>query len=350
MNLIIKKKICLILVVVLLSEEVRKILQNIETEFTQNTIKYLSKVSDRKINELTDLELFNLQKNLLMQANNLQETNKKVIKNYDKVLKENISLKQAESLRNGREFVKRLIDSVNKNKAQNGYNPLKNDTQNKELLFNQQMFTETYEKVQQAESYAMKNCLNNFFNILQGIFVYKAFDITIKRAIDLSAKKYIEEGATGGVNIGGKRFGFVSYADTMVKESVQNSFVKGIGITANSYGFRYCKIVAHTPACDTCLKWMNKLLIDDIDGEHTPDGKGTPFLSDAIIDGLFHFNCRCTKVPFIPGIDKELIKPKDFDKKQAQASYVAEQRQRYLQNKIRKRNKYEIMLWTMQRE
>lgn len=107
------------------------------------------------------------------------------------------------------------------------------------------------------------------------------------------------------------------------------------GERSQQYGLHYTLISGHPSSCPLCVPWQGAVLIDDVFSDGKPDGK-TPLLSQAINDGLYHYNCRHTRTVFIPGIDNAKLFDKDIASPEETAKrYAIEQQQRYNERKIR---------------
>lgn len=88
--------------------------------------------------------------------------------------------------------------------------------------------------------------------------------------------------------------------------------------------------------CPHCLKWVGKILIDDVYSGGKPDGKHT-LLSEAMADGFLHPRCKDGFTTYFPGISStpdpvtkdEMREAVQAEQEENQENYAARQAEKY---------------------
>lgn len=154
-----------------------------------------------------------------------------------------------------------------------------------------------------------------------------------RQEIDRVQGVFLQRGIT--VPSGGVEKALPSYIEFTERNQSQKLLLAAEGERAEEYGLHYAQISGHPSSCPKCTPWQLKIVIDDVFQAGKPDGK-TPLMSQAINEGLFHFNCRHERTVFIPGFDKERLQAKDVaSPKETATRYAIEQMQRYNERGIR---------------
>lgn len=158
--------------------------------------------------------------------------------------------------------------------------------------------------------------------------------MTLKQAIDMATKDFLDRGITCIQYSDGRRMNIASYAEMALRTASQRATFMADGEKRDQWGVHTIFVSAHANACDLCIPWQGKILIDDVysRGQKPRDGN-YPLLSDAIKEGLLHPNCRHTLATYFPGVTKL---PEVPDEETARKNYEAEQKQRYMERQIRK--------------
>ena len=158
--------------------------------------------------------------------------------------------------------------------------------------------------------------------------------MTLKQAVDMATMDFLNQGINCVLYADGRRVNIASYAEMSLRTASQRATFMADGLKRDRWGIHTIFVSAHANACDLCIPWQGKILIDDVysSGSRPKDGN-YPLLSEAIEAGLLHPNCRHTCATWFPGITQL---PKVPDEKLARANYEAEQKQRYMERQIRK--------------
>lgn len=155
---------------------------------------------------------------------------------------------------------------------------------------------------------------------------------TLDQAIDMATKEFLDAGIQCVQYKNGRRVNITSYAEMALRTASQRATFMGEGQQRTKWGVHTVVVSAHASACELCLPWQGKILIDDVYAQGKPTGQ-YPLLSQAMKAGLFHPNCRHLISTYFPGITSL---PKPIDEETARRNYEAEQKQRYIERQIRK--------------
>lgn len=158
--------------------------------------------------------------------------------------------------------------------------------------------------------------------------------MTLRQAVDLATKDFLDQGINCIEYKDGRRMNIASYAEMVLRTASQRATFMADGEKRNRWGVHTIFVSAHANACDLCIPWQGKVLIDDVysSGIRPRDGNH-PLLSEAMDKGLLHPNCRHTLATYLHGVT-EL--PKVPDEAEARKNYEAEQKQRYLERQVRR--------------
>lgn len=162
--------------------------------------------------------------------------------------------------------------------------------------------------------------------------------ISLEKAIDKATEDFLTKGIDSVVYKNGRHVNIATYAEMALRTASQRATFLGEGTKRDEYGNHLVVISTHLNCCKLCFPWQGQILIDDVfshpSEEYMVKRKGKyKLLSVAIKAGLLHPNCRHTLATWFEGISRT---PKIYDKEEAKKSYEAEQKQRALENAIRK--------------
>lgn len=156
---------------------------------------------------------------------------------------------------------------------------------------------------------------------------------TINQAIDMATKDFLEKGINSITYKDGKQVNIASYAEMCLRTASQRATFLGEGKKRDEYGIHLVVVTAHANTCKMCEPWQGKVLIDDIFSHGTKDDGDYPLLSEAVVKGFLHPNCRHTLATYFTGITRLPVVPNGED---AIKLYEAEQKQRYYERQLRK--------------
>ncbi|WP_312907237.1 phage minor capsid protein [Tissierella praeacuta] len=162
---------------------------------------------------------------------------------------------------------------------------------------------------------------------------YNTGTITLDKAIDMATKDFLEKGIDAITYSDGKKVNIASYAEMALRTTNHRAYLMGEGKKRQEIGIPFVVASAHATACELCVPWQGKILIDDVySGGKKEDGP-YPLLSEAMEKGFLHPNCRHNLSTYFPGIT---TLPKVPDEEKALENYKYEQQQRYIERQIRK--------------
>lgn len=176
--------------------------------------------------------------------------------------------------------------------------------------------------------------------------------ITLQKAIDMSVKDFLDKGINCIVYRDGRRVNIADYVRMALRTTATRANLQGMSAKIRQLGYDTVLVSSYGMCSDTCLSWQGRPYIDDVfsmwDGEIQERsngelwgkshycGKWFPLLSTAIHAGLFHPNCRHTMTMWRDG---DPIPPPQ-DNSEIQRRYRLEQKQRRLENNVRKAKRF----------
>jgi hypothetical protein len=154
---------------------------------------------------------------------------------------------------------------------------------------------------------------------------------TLGQAIDLAASDFLHDGINSIRYKNGALVNISSYAEMALRTSNKRAYLTGEGAMNNELGVYTVQVSSYGGCSETCLPWQGRVYVDDVYNSGKADGKHR-LLSLAISNGLYHPNCKHTHGPYLEGITSSTI---PFSRQRTQKVYQAEQKQRYIERKIR---------------
>ncbi|MCI9523582.1 MAG: capsid protein [Erysipelotrichaceae bacterium] len=161
---------------------------------------------------------------------------------------------------------------------------------------------------------------------------------TLYEAIDKACEKFLTKGIDSIVYKNGAHVNIVSYAEMALRTASHRATLLGEGSVRDKYNQHLIFVSTHANSCRLCLTWQGQVLIDDVfshpNDEYIKKYK-TKFklLSEAVKSGLLHPNCRHSVATWFESVSRL---PKPVDDEIAIKNYEIEQKQRQLENAIRK--------------
>ncbi len=172
--------------------------------------------------------------------------------------------------------------------------------------------------------------------------------MTLNQALDLAVRDFLGKGINCIVYSNGRRVNIADYVRMALRTTSTRAQLQGKSQRARELGYDTVLVSQYGMCSDTCLPWQGRVYIDDVfalwGGERLGErgkslycGKWFPLLSTAIHGGLFHPNCRHTINVWIDGVSEM---PKPLDEKEIKRRSELEQKQRRLENNIRKAKRF----------
>lgn len=209
--------------------------------------------------------------------------------------------------------------------------------------------SESFSKINRRKLDALIDAINNDFDkigvsalrliddqfrktVFKAELMYSAGTTNLTQAIDIASHDFLHEGINSIVYSDGKRVNIASYAEVCLRSSSKKAYHTGEGARAAEWGEYLVQVTVHGSTCPKCAPWQGRVLIDDVYAGGKSDGKHA-LLSEAMAEGLYHPNCRHTHGVYFDGISYAPLETGNAE--QDEEMYKAEQKQRYLERKIR---------------
>lgn len=172
--------------------------------------------------------------------------------------------------------------------------------------------------------------------------------VSTQEAIDMAVRDFLDKGINCIVYRDGRRVNIADYVRMALRTTSTRAKLQGEAAKIKAMGYDTILVSSYSMCSDTCLPWQGRPYIDDVfsfwDGEIEERengelwgksnycGKWFPLLSTAIHGGLFHPNCRHTISRYKDGDSL----PKSIDNSEIEKRYKLEQKQRRLENEVRR--------------
>lgn len=162
---------------------------------------------------------------------------------------------------------------------------------------------------------------------------YNTGTVSLEQAIDMATKDFLEKGIDAITYSDGKKVNIASYAEMALRTANHRAYLMGEGKKRQEMGLYLVVVSAHATACELCLPWQGKIIIDDVYGGGSKDVGDYPLLSEAMEAKFLHPQCRHNLSTYFPGIT---TLPKVPDMEGVEENYKREQQQRHIERQIRK--------------
>lgn len=172
--------------------------------------------------------------------------------------------------------------------------------------------------------------------------------VTLQQAIDMAVGDFLDKGINCIVYRDGRRVNIADYVRMALRTTSTRAKLQGESAKFAALGYDTVLVSKYSMCSDTCLPWQGRPYINDVfvmwDGEIKEQengglwgksnycGKWFPLLSTAVHSGLFHPNCRHTIALYVDGDPL----PKTIDNSEIEKRYKLEQKQRRLENEVRR--------------
>lgn len=174
-------------------------------------------------------------------------------------------------------------------------------------------------------------------------------EMTLNKAIDIATKDFLDKGINCIVYSDGKRVNIADYVRMALRTTSTRASLQGQAKRFAELGYDTVIVSQYGGCSETCEPWQGQVYIDDVftvwqgecdeyQGKSNYCGEWFWLLSYAVKNGLFHPNCRHTMSQYIHGVT-EIPQPIPADKIKKQREL--EQKQRYLERKIRKFKRFQ---------
>lgn len=173
---------------------------------------------------------------------------------------------------------------------------------------------------------------------------------TLTQAIDSAVKDFLDKGINCIVYKDRRRVNIADYVRMVLCTTSTRATLQGQAKRFAELGYDTVIVSQYGGCSETCLPWQGQVYIDDVftiwegerdeyQGKSNYCGEWFWLLSYAVKNGLFHPNCRHTMSQYIHGVT-EIPKPIPAERMKKQREL--EQKQRYLERKIRKFKRFQV--------
>lgn len=309
--------------------DIELVLDQMELELIQNMKKYLEKGSK------TD-DIYKWQKQRLDDLEKFRQQNKKIIKKYQKAIKEGTiydlrSEYKSQCDKELKRIIKKYPGKYNLDIDSKRFKSLSD--KRLMILLNEVLDTQT-------------KALNAAFRTMDDIYRQTIFKTTVLLntgeynlvpAIDLAQQDFLAKGVSTITYTSGAVVPIRSYCEMALRTNRTRTALNARGLVREELGLYLVRVSYHQSSCEKCGPFENRIAFDDVHEQGGINDTKYPNLSEFVAEGLFHPNCRHMTYLFDPDVDDENDIPEglqytDDDKKR----YIAEQHQRKLERDIRK--------------
>lgn len=284
------------------------------------------------------------QKGKLRGIKSFRNRNKKIIKQYQKLIDGQIDglLKDSyrKGLKNGDNFFNRLMDKFKNLFRKKTTRPPEQDffKVNEDKVFN--LIKSVKQDMHKANQAALRK-MDDVYR--QTVFKAQMYQqngaTTVTGAVDMATKDFLNKGINCITYSNGANVNIASYAEMCIRTANQRVTLMSEGIKRDEFGVHTVMTASHANTCPMCLPWQGRVLIDDVYSGGSSKEGNYPLLSEAMAEGFLHPNCRHHPTTFIPGVNTMPTQQTEEEKQQALDKYNAEQKQRYLERNIRKQKR-----------
>lgn len=208
------------------------------------------------------------------------------------------------------------------------------------------LIKETTNNIKKLETSILRYTNDQYRKIIYNAQIYANTGAgTIKQAIDMATKDFLEKGINSIEYANGMKVNIASYAEMAIRTANKRAYLQGEGEKRKQWGVHTVLVPNRSGGCPYCIKFQGKIFIDDVwSGGTEEESKVTGYqlLSEAIKKKLFHPNCEDTVVTYFPGITALPIPPTEEELERKKKNYIIKQKQRYNERQIRKYKRLEL--------
>ena len=285
-------------------------------------IRSMKKNLKRHLNEENEVgfEFSQWQAEKLKELKRYQRENKSIIGGYTKGLNKEVSEYLKSELKQG------SINAIKRHNKALGTNLKPSKIMNKSFFkTNDRKVNSLIKVVNNDLNTVNKSALRMVNDQYRQIIHKSAFFVgngvmTEKQAVDMATKDFLSRGINSIEYKNGRRVNIASYSQMAVRTASLRTQLMGEGDFRKSIGRSLVQVTTHGTACELCVAWQDKVLVDDVFSGGKPDGKHQ-LLSEAMAQGFLHPNCRHGLTTYYPELEDEEIEI-DEDMLQQEINYA----------------------------
>lgn len=195
----------------------------------------------------------------------------------------------------------------------------------------------TTDDLEKAEHAVLRRSNDIYRQVIHDAQVYAASGGTYEQAVDMATKDFARRGITSIVYKNGSRHTIQDYASMAIRTAMKRAYLMGEGQKNAEYGIHTVRVNKRQGACPLCLRWVGKVLIDDVYGGGTKEEarqKRLPLLSTAMAKGFLHPNCKDVYSLYIEGVSQPAEPWSEYDLKVLADQYNYEQKEKHAKTMI----------------
>jgi len=303
---------------------IRKIYEQMELDLIKSMKRNLERHKEEELKQGFKFEQWQSAK--LRDLERFRKENQEIIGKYDKEIEELISFTLVDTYRKAQDNVNEFIKEIKNKYVDNVFVRLPGDlepilqpiedestknmfeqaleniktwqevpTPRDEVFFrmNDYKFNALIETVENDFKNANAAVLRRMDDVYrQTIFKaqvhYNTGTVSLEQAIDMATKDFLEKGIDAITYSDGKKVNIASYAEMALRTANHRAYLMGEGKKRQEMGLYLVVVSAHATACELCVPWQGKIIIDDVYGGGSKAVGNYPLLSEAMEEGLLH--------------------------------------------------------------
>lgn len=286
-------------------------------------IRSMKKNLKRHLNEENEagFEFSQWQAEKLKELKRYQRENKSIIGGYTKGLNKEVSEYLKSELKQG------SINAIKRHNKALGTNLKASKIMNKSFFkTNDRKVNSLIKVVNNDLNTVNKSALRMVNDQYRQIIHKSAFFVgngvmTEKQAVDMATKDFLSRGINSIEYKNGRRVNIASYSQMAVRTASLRTQLMGEGDFRKSIGRSLVQVTTHGTACELCVAWQDKVLVDDVFSGGEPDGEHQ-LLSEAMAQGFLHPNCRHGLTTYYPELEDDYDDEFEEDTLQQEINYA----------------------------
>ncbi len=203
----------------------------------------------------------------------------------------------------------------------------------------------TKHDMKKAETAVLRMANDQYRKIIYNAQVYASTGAgTYAKAIDMATKDFLAAGINCIEYKNGRRVNIKSYAEMALRTANKRAYLQGEGTKRQEWGVSTVILNKRANSCPLCARHVGKVYIDDVwsggskNGISNVTGIKYPLLSEAMMDGLYHPNCKDSHTTYFEGINTapEGSEYTTDELNDIAEKYAAEQKQQHAEGQAKK--------------
>ena len=200
----------------------------------------------------------------------------------------------------------RLLDDMRKGKFTTDYNRTGEYFNLNDKKLNN-LITATRADFVRGENAMLRRANDIYRQVIFDAMTYANITNDYKKAVDMATHDFLLKGINCIQYKNGARHTMQDYASMAIRTGNKRAYLMGEGNAHDKLGLHVVRVNKRTHACPLCVRFLGKLLIDDVYGGGTDKEAselGIPTLSQAMDEGFLHPNCKDIYSVYIEGVSQ----------------------------------------------